>query len=79
MIKINKNDIIRKWLPIFGIVFVVVLTVGLIFGSSFPQIVSSVIVSVLLVFSAMFFRSVGRDRESEKNSTAGFKPSDEHK
>lgn len=79
MIKINKNDIIRKWLPIFGIVFVVVLTVGLIFGSSFPQIVSSVIVSVLLVFSAMFFRSVGRDRESEKNSTADFKPSDEHK
>jgi large-conductance mechanosensitive channel len=79
MIKINKNDIIRKWLPIFGIVFIVVLTVGLIFGSSFPQIVSSVIVSVLLVFSAMFFRSVGRDRESEKNSTADFKPSDEHK
>ncbi len=78
MIKINKNDIIRKWLPIFGIVFVVVLTVGLIFGSSFPQIVSSIIVSVLLVFSAMFFRSVGRDRESEKNSTADFKPSDEH-
>ena len=79
MIKINKNDIIRKWLPIFGIVFIVVLTVGLIFGSSFPQIVSSVIVSVLLVFSAMFFRSIGRDRESEKNSTADFKPSDEHK
>lgn len=79
MIKINKNDIIRKWLPIFGIVFVVVLTVGLIFGSSFPQIVSSIIVSVLLVFSAMFFRSVGRDRESEKNSTADFKSSDEHK
>ena len=79
MIKINKNDIIRKWLPIFGIVFVVVLIVGLIFGSSFSQIISSVIVSVLLVFSAMFFRSVGRDRESEKNSTADFKLSDEHK
>ena len=77
MIKINKNDIIKKWLPVFGIVFIVVLTIALIFGSSFPQIVSSIVVSVLLIFSAMFFRSVGRDRESEKNNTADFKPNDE--
>jgi uncharacterized membrane protein len=79
MIKVNKNSIIKKWLPAFGIVFIVVLTMGLIFGSSFPQIVSSVIVSVLLIFSAMFFRSVGRDRESERNNTADFKSNDENK
>jgi len=79
MIKINKNNIIKKWLPVFGIVFIVVLTIGLIFGSSFPQIVSSIIVSVLLIFSAMFFRSVGRDRESERNNTADFKPNDDNK
>jgi hypothetical protein len=79
MIKINKNDIIKKWLPVFGLVFIVVLTIGLIFGSSFPQIVSSIVVSVLLVLSAMFFRSVGRDRESEKNNTADFKSNDEPK
>ena len=78
MIKIDKNNLIKKWLPIFGIVFIVVLTIGLIFGSSFPQIVSSVIVSVLLIFSAIFFRSVGRDRESEKNNAAGFKSGDDH-
>ena len=79
MIKVNKNNIIKKWLPAFGIVFIVVLTMGLIFGSSFPQIVSSVIVSVLLIFSAMFFRSVGRDRESERNNTADFKSKDDNK
>jgi len=79
MIKINKNNIIKKWLPVFGIVFIVVLTIGLIFGSSFPQIVSSIIVSVLLVFSAMFFRSVGRGRESEKNNATDFNSSDENK
>jgi hypothetical protein len=79
MIKINKNNIIKKWLPLLGIVFIVVLTIGLIFGSSFPQIASSIIVSVLLIFSAMFFRSVGRDRESERNNTADSKPNDENK
>ena len=79
MIKINKNNLIKKWLPVFGIVFIVVLTIGLIFGSSFPQIVSSIIVSVLLIFSAMFFRSVGRDRESERNNTADFKSKDDNK
>jgi membrane protein implicated in regulation of membrane protease activity len=81
MIKINKNDIIKKCLPVFGLVFIVVLTIGLIFGSSFPQIVSSIVVSALLIFSAMFFRSVGRGRESEseKNNTADFKSNDEPK
>ena len=79
MININKNNIIKKWLPAFGIVFIVVLTIGLIFGSSFPQIVSSIIVSALLIFSAMFFRSVGRDRESERNNSADFKSNNENK
>jgi hypothetical protein len=78
MIKINKNDIIKKWLPVLGIVFIVVLTIGLIFGSSFPQIASSIIISVLLIFSAMFFRSVGRDRESERNNTAISTPNGEN-
>ena len=63
MIKINLKDILKKWIPIFVIVSLIVLIMGLIFHSSFPQIISSIVVSVLLIFSAMFFKSVGRDRE----------------
>jgi uncharacterized membrane protein YfcA len=69
LIKINLKEIIQKWIPIFGIVSIIVVIIGIIFQSSFPQIISSIIVSVLLIFSAMFFRSVGRDRESGKNSS----------
>jgi purine-cytosine permease-like protein len=66
MININKNDVIKKWIPILGIVTIIVLTLGIIFGISITQIISSILVSVLLIFSALFFRSVGRDRENQK-------------
>lgn len=69
MIKITLKQTIKKWIPIFGIVSLIVIIIGVIFHSSFPQIISSIIVSVLLIFSAMFFRSVGRDRESGKNNS----------
>jgi uncharacterized membrane protein YfcA len=69
LIKINLKYVFKKWLPIFGIVSIIVIIIGVIFHSSFPQIISSIAVSVLLIFSAMFFRSVGRDRESGKNGT----------
>ncbi len=69
MININLKKTIKKWIPIFGIISLIVIIIGVIFHSSFPQIISSIVVSVLLIFSAMFFRSVGRDRESgQKNS-----------
>jgi uncharacterized membrane protein len=48
-------------------VSLIVLIMGLIFHSSFPQIISSIFVTVLLIFSAMFFKSVGRDRESKRS------------
>ncbi len=67
MIKINLKDILKKWIPIFVIVSLIVLIMGLIFHSSFPQIISSIVVSVLLIFSAMFFKYVGRDRESKRS------------
>ncbi len=69
MIKINLKQTIKKWIPIFGIVSLIVIIIGVVFHSSFPQIISSIIVSVLLILSAMFFRSVGRDRESGKNNS----------
>jgi uncharacterized membrane protein len=68
MIKINLKDILKKWIPIFVIVSIIVLMMGLIFHSSFPQIISSIVVSVLLIFSAMFFKSVGRDRENKRSN-----------
>jgi len=68
MIKINLKNILKKWIPIFVIVSLIVLIMGLIFHSSFPQIISSIIISVLLIFSAMFFKSVGRDRESTRSN-----------
>ncbi len=68
MKRIDKNDLIKKWIPIIGIVSIIVLTIGVIFGISIPQLISSIIVSVFLIFSALFFRSVGRDRENKNNS-----------
>ncbi len=65
----NLKETIKKWLPLFGIVSLIVIIIGVIFHSSFPQVISSIIVSVLLIFSAMFFRSVGRDRESGRNNS----------
>ncbi|MDQ6723548.1 MAG: hypothetical protein M3Z01_04705 [Thermoproteota archaeon] len=69
MININLKKTIKKWIPIFGIISLIVIIIAVIFHSSFPQIISSIIVSVLLIFSAMFFRSVGRDRESGQNNS----------
>jgi uncharacterized membrane protein YfcA len=79
LIKINLKETIRKWLPLIGIVSIIVIIIGIIFHSSFPQIISSIIVSVLLISSAMFFRSVGRDRERGKDSSDASKPDHEIK
>jgi L-asparagine transporter-like permease len=68
MDKINLNKIFKKWIPIFVIVSLIVITMGLIFHSSVPQIISSIIASVILILSGMFFKSVGRDRDSKKNN-----------
>jgi len=56
---------LKKWAPIFIIVFIIVVILGMIFHSSIPQLFSSVIVSIILIFSAFLFRSVGKDRKSQ--------------
>ncbi len=64
---IKLKEILKKWGPIFLIVSLVVIIMGLIFHSSVPQILSSIIASIILILSALFFRSVGRDREKKNN------------
>jgi L-asparagine transporter-like permease len=65
MLKINMIQFLKRWAPIFIIVFIIVVILGMIFHSSFPQIFSSVIVSIILIFSALLFRSVGKDRKNQ--------------
>jgi uncharacterized membrane protein len=72
VIKIDNDELIKKWIPIVIVVSISVLIIGIIFGRSFPQIISSIAVSILLILSAMFFKSVGRNRESEKNNSDGY-------
>ena len=52
---------------------------GFDFSQFFPQIVSSIAISILLIFSAMFFKSVGRDRESKRNDFDASKSDSEFK
>lgn len=65
MSKITMIQFLKKWAPIFIIVFIIVVILGMIFHSSIPQLFSSVIVSIILIFSAFLFRSVGKDRKSQ--------------
>lgn len=68
MIKISLKKGLKKWIPIFVIVSIIVIMMGFIFHSSIPQILSSVAISILLIFSALLFKSTGRDRESRKSN-----------
>ena len=65
MSKITMIQFLKKWAPIFIIVFIIVVILGMIFHSSIPQLFSSVIVSVILIFSALLFRSVGKDGKNQ--------------
>jgi L-asparagine transporter-like permease len=68
MKKISLNNILKKWLPIIAIVSLIVITMGLIFHNSVPQILFSLFISILLILSAFLFRSVGKNRENRSNS-----------
>jgi undecaprenyl pyrophosphate phosphatase UppP len=64
MLKINVIQFLKRWVPIFVLVFIIVMVLGIIFHSSIQQLFSSIIVSIVLIFSALLFRSVGRDRKN---------------
>ena len=79
MKKMDMSQILKKWIPIVIIVSIIVIIIGVIFGSSLSQIISSIFVSMLLILSAIFFRSLGRDRESERNNFDAYKFDNEAK
>jgi L-asparagine transporter-like permease len=55
---------LKRWAPIFVLVFIIVVILGMIFHSSIQQLFSSIIVSIILIISALLFRSVGKDRKN---------------
>jgi hypothetical protein len=68
MIKISLRNILKNWIPIIAIVSIIIISMGLIFHNSIPRILSSILISIILIFSALLFRSVARDRENRKNN-----------
>ena len=71
MISFNKNVILKKWIPIIAIIFVVSSVLGLLFGISGSQLLSAVIVSLILITSAFLFQMVGGNRFDNQNDKMG--------
>ena len=66
--KINTIQLLKKWGPIFVIVSIIVVILGIIFHSSIQQLFSSIVVSIILILSALLFKSVGRDRKNSEDN-----------
>ncbi len=71
MIQTNKLKILIKWLPLIGVVSLIVIVIGFIFGRAPLQILFSIVISVILILSALLFRSVGRDRRKNDEEQNG--------
>jgi hypothetical protein len=71
MINFDKKVILRKWVPIIGIIFAVSLVLGLLLGISGSQILSAIVISIILIFSALLFQMVGRNRFGSQNDKMG--------
>jgi len=76
MLKINLKQLLKKWIPVFVLVSIVVVILGMIFHSSIQQLFSSIIVSIILIFSALLFRSVGRDRKNQGDTFDSMRSND---
>ena len=57
-----KISSIRKWLPIVGLAALIPIILSLVLGIPIIQALVASGLTVLLVLSAFFFRSFGRDR-----------------
>ncbi len=66
--KINTIQLLKKWGPIFVIVSIIVVILGIIFHSSIQQLFSSIVVSIILILSALLFKSVGKDRKNQEDN-----------
>ena len=64
MSEINLIQYLKRLAPIFVLIFIAVIILGMVFHTSILQIFSSIIVSIILIFSALLFRSVGKNRKN---------------
>ena len=71
MINFDKKVLLKKWVPIIVIIFTVSLALGLILGISGSQILSAVVISLILITSAILFQKVGRNRFDNQNDKMG--------
>lgn len=71
MINFDKKVIIKKWVPIIVIILAVSSALGLLLGISGSQILSAIVISIILVSSALLFQMVGRNRFDNKNDKMG--------
>jgi len=71
MINFDKKVLLKKWIPIIVIIFVVSSLLGLLLGIHGSQILSAVVVSLILITSAFLFQMVGRNRFDNQNDKMG--------
>ncbi|ALI37459.1 hypothetical protein NMY3_03274 [Candidatus Nitrosocosmicus oleophilus] len=71
MINFDKKVLLKKWVPIIVIIFTVSLALGLLLGISGSQILSAVVISLILITSAILFQKVGRNRFDNQNDKMG--------
>jgi len=71
MINFDKKVLLKKWVPIIVITFTVSLALGLLLGISGSQILSAVVISLILITSAILFQKVGRNRFDNQNDKMG--------
>jgi Zn-dependent membrane protease YugP len=71
MINFDKKVIIKKWVPIIVIILAVSSALGLLLGISGSQILSAIVISIILISSALLFQMVGRNRFDNKNDKMG--------
>ena len=71
MINFDKKVLLKKWVPIIVIIFAVSIALGLLLGISGSQILSAVVISLILITSAILFQKVGRNRFDNQNDKMG--------
>ncbi|MGI0000857.1 MAG: hypothetical protein ACRD6Q_06500 [Nitrososphaeraceae archaeon] len=71
MITFDKKIILKKWVPIIVIIFVVSSVLGLLFGISVSQILSAIVITLILITSAILFQMVGRNRFDNQDDKMG--------
>ncbi|MGD9534351.1 MAG: hypothetical protein AB7V56_11350 [Candidatus Nitrosocosmicus sp.] len=59
-----KDIAIKNWIIIFGLVAAIVIILGLVFQISFQQMIGIILITVILVVSALFFRFIGEKKNS---------------